>query len=171
MRIWQWLAGATLLGAGAVAVACSNSSGSSSGGTDGGEDVVSAGDTGSGSSSGGMEAAACMMGASVATFDGGAAWSALVTSCMALPKCATDCICNNAVLAGLECIAAEGGVGNLMIETACFTSALTPVASNMNAIGVIACLQAAAGGGDGGEGGAPAEGGGDTGAASDATGQ
>jgi hypothetical protein len=93
---------------GAVAVACSNSS-SSGGGEDGG------GDAANGTDGGSTDAPACtpvLDATTVTTIDGGALWACFNTAPACgteLMACAADCVCDNAMLLALNCVAEAGG--------------------------------------------------------------
>jgi hypothetical protein len=160
MRMWRLVLGVSVLGAGAVAVACSSSSSSGSpAGDDAGDGAVATDDGGGG------EAAACTPapGAmNVETLDAGTAWGCLQTACKtALTGCAADCDCNNAVNAALLCLADAGAMPSAAKQTACFTPPLTAIATNPNITPLVMCLQGTgattcgtASGGDGGDAGA-----------------
>ena len=134
MRASLYLVGfaaASLMGIGVVEVGCSSSSSSApTPTTDAATDDAAAGDDADDS------AVACTpLPINSATFDAGSPiWSCLQAACgPSLATCATDCVCNNAVLAALSC-QADGGT-----STTCFT----PVASTDTAGGaVITCLLA-----------------------------
>jgi hypothetical protein len=177
MRDWKWFAGAALLGAGAVAAACSSSSsGPSDGGTaEAGVDTGAAVDTGAipdtgAVTDGGGDVATATCEASTmnsATITSGPAWTCLEMVCKtSLTACAADCECNNAVLTALECVVMAGGSSATPAQTtACFTSNLGPLISSPDApiAGPVAsCLmtmsqgcamQGMEGGTDGGDGG------------------
>jgi hypothetical protein len=125
MRKWRFILGASVIGIGAVAVACSNSS---SGGGGGNEDGGDSGGTTSEGGGGGDAPACTPVDASVTTIDGGALWACFNTTaaCGAeLMACANDCICNSAMIAALLCVADAGGASapaNAM--TTCVTQQL-----------------------------------------------
>ena len=121
----------------------SNSSGGNTGSGGSGGTTGRGGTTGTGGSSGsggtgggagGADAGApcTAMDASVATIDSGTRWACLQGVCMApLEACAADCVCNNAVLAALQCSATGGS------QTTCFTPVFS-AGSTGNA--VVTCL-------------------------------
>jgi hypothetical protein len=170
MRMWRLVVGASFLGAGALALACSSSSSppAATGGTDsGGSD-----DGGGGGEEAAVEAAACTPSTmNVSTLDGGAVWACYQAGCnaMGLTACGADCVCNNAILAALACVQTMGESASM----SCFESALTPVISESAVSGVTTCLEDKGPGcglasGDAGEGGAK-EDGGDAGAPESST--
>jgi hypothetical protein len=118
MRIWRFFLGASLLGAGAMAVACSSSSSPppATGGNDSG---------GSETSTTPPEEAAApcvpITTASPATVDAGAQWGCYEKACSAaFTACAADCVCNNALLTALNNIATMGMT--MAVETAQLTT-------------------------------------------------
>jgi hypothetical protein len=117
MRVMRFLFGASLVGAGAVAIACSSSSGGPSGGSDAAADTStssgsssSSGGSSTSSSSGMAEAAPCMpIAANPGTLDGGALWACYQAACKSqLAACAADCLCNTAFDTALQAIAMMG---------------------------------------------------------------
>jgi hypothetical protein len=193
MRDWKRWASAALLGAGAVAAACSSSSsGPSDGGTaEAGVDTGAVSDGTGDVSDGGGDAAMTTCEASTAssaTIRSGPAWTCLEMVCKtSLTACAANCECNNAVLTALECVVANGGASATPAQTAaCFTSNIGPLISGPEG-SIVAplatCLmtmsqgcaaQGVEGGTDGGpsgEGGTDGSSGGDSATASDATGE
>lgn len=117
MRVMRFLFGASLVGAGAVAIACSSSSGGPSGGSEAGADTgsTSSGSSSSGgsstsSSSGMAEAAPCMpITANPGTLDGGALWACYQAACKSqLAACAGECVCNTAFDTALSAIQMMG---------------------------------------------------------------
>lgn len=141
MRSSTWLLGVSLImpfAAITLSGCGSSSNGSGTGGSGGkvgsGGSNGSGGSSGSGGGAGGADAgAACTpMTSSAATIDAGTLWGCLETACMTqLVACASDCVCNNAVLAALQCVA---GGGNQMT---CFT----PLASaGSGGLSVVTCL-------------------------------
>jgi hypothetical protein len=130
-------AAASLVTAGLFEAGCSSSSnnGSPSGtdaGDSGGED----------SSSDDSSAAACTPldagGVKADTIDAGAGWGCIQAACnaTAFTACGNDCMCNNAILESLVCIAADAGS-----PTACFTMYLGQVTSSA-VTPTISCLEA-----------------------------
>jgi hypothetical protein len=133
MRIWRFVMGAALLGGSAVAVACSSSSKSTS--TDSGPEEASTEDAP-------VEAAACTPvspAVDVATFDSGSSqWTCLQGKCAAeLTTCASDCLCNNAIVGALMCAQADAAA-----TMACFVNAIEsgPGMGDMNLGNVGTCL-------------------------------
>jgi hypothetical protein len=118
MRASLYLVGfaaASLLGAGIFEIGCSSSSSpAAAGGTDAATDATGddVGDDG-----GGPPCTAAPV--NVATFDAGSpVWACLQAACApSLGACGTDCVCNDAFLAALEC-QADGGS-----PTTCFGTA------------------------------------------------
>jgi hypothetical protein len=186
MRDWKWWAGAALLGAGAVAVACSSSSsnpsdgGTPEAGVDTGAESVDTGAPSDGGGDGDAAMATCEASTmNSATIMSGPAWTCLEMVCKtSLTACAADCECNNAVLTALECVVTAGGSGATPAQTAaCFTSNLGPLINGPQGsivMPVATCLmtmsqgcaeQGMEGGTDGGSDG------GDSATASDATGE
>jgi|SRR5581483_6825085 len=137
MKVWKLFAGASLLGAGALAIACSSSS--SSGGPPAGDD---AGDGSTATDDGGGDAACVKNAMSIATLDGGSMWGCVQTTCdsMGLSACAADCVCNNAIVASLACIQAKGATITGSQTMACFTTNLGGVATETAVAGFIPCL-------------------------------
>lgn len=124
------------------AVIASSGCGSTSSGTkdsgpgSGGGMIGSGGGTGSGGSGGGGGAdagtACTSMDASAATIDAGTLWGCFENACMTqLAACASECACNNAVLAALQCVATGGN------QMTCFTPVAT---TGTNGLPVATCL-------------------------------
>ncbi len=168
MRIWRFLLGVSLLGAGATAVACSSSSsGTPSGGTDAATDTstVTPGEDAS------AEAAGPCVALSVtpATVDGGSQWACFQTHCTAaFAACAADCVCNNSLVGALNNIATMGMT--MAVETAQLT--MVDMIDEAGA-GAISCVisnesNCPAGGGEGGKPEGGEAGTGDSATASDA---
>jgi hypothetical protein len=158
MRIMRFLFGASLVGAGAVAIACSSSSPAPSGGGEGGTEASTSSGSSSGgsstsSSSGMAEAAPCtLVAANPETIDGGALWACYQKTCAtSLTACAADCVCNNGFITALMNIA--------MMGQSTAMSQLTTAAGVDTAAGTVGtCLLMAltsgtCGGATGGEGG------------------
>ena len=96
--------------------------GGDGGGVDGGE--------------GGVADSGCPVGTSIATVDAGAQWGCLQSACMSeLAACASDCVCNSALLGALVCVA--GGQS----ATACFTNAIQQNLGDLYVVAVGSCLQ------------------------------
>ncbi len=139
MAMWRWVLGASVVGAAAVAVACSSSSGGPSGtpGDDGGSDGAS--DDG-----GGMTCTPVST-LNAATIDAGAGWGCLQTACSAsLTACGADCLCNNAIINGLLCVEDAGATSaadQAMALTKCLTGTIGPIyGTNMAAMNAGTCL-------------------------------
>jgi hypothetical protein len=138
--------GASLVGAGAVAVACSSSSPSpakTTGGSDAAEDTT----TTTTVEDSGTEAAACVPAkVDVATFDSGSSsWSCLQGMCSAsIVTCAADCSCNAAIYQALQCVVMAGAecAESSACTTNCFTTALTTIASDTAVGPLVTCLTA-----------------------------
>jgi hypothetical protein len=148
MRTSLYLVGfaaASIMGAGAVGFGCSSSSnGTTPPPADSGTPEASTDDSGGGGEGGGDDggAEAAMMACTpapvnIATFDAGSVWSCTQAACMSmgLAACGSDCTCNSAVFAALECVANDGGN-----STTCFTNALSPVISDMTVLNFATCL-------------------------------
>jgi hypothetical protein len=159
MRIWTLVLGASLLGAGAVAVACSSSSSSGpsneDAGADGGED------------SGGDGNMCITPDASVATVDSGnPVWACLQMKCATeMQACACDPVCNDAIGMALLQSANDAGAATGLLTMAVYGHTSDPPIVTLGT-----CLAGASpmcGGptiSDGGEGGTTAgEGGADGG--------
>jgi hypothetical protein len=116
MRMWRIFLGASLVGAGAVAAACSSSSPSPAKTTvsDAASDVVETTEDAA------SEAAPCVaVAASPATVDGGAVWGCFQAACKSqLTACAADCVCNNAYITALMGAAANMSMASTLIEMA-----------------------------------------------------
>jgi hypothetical protein len=77
-------------------------------------------------------------GAKADTIDGGAGWGCIQAACnaTAFTACGNDCMCNNAILESLVCIATDAGS-----PTGCFTMYLGQVTSSA-VTPTISCLEA-----------------------------
>jgi hypothetical protein len=158
-------AAVAIVGAGMTGVGCS----SSSSGTTPGDDA-SMGTDGSGSSSGagsssggedtgtGEAAGPCsaidsgpLVGSVATVQTGSAVWDCYQAMCTtSLTACAADCACNNGVIQALLCVAADAGTG-----TTCFGMVTgVQMMPNMDLTTCLvqnaACMNATAGGGEGG---------------------
>jgi hypothetical protein len=134
MRIWKFLLGVSLLGAGATAVACSSSSSPVSTTTDAATDTstVTPGEDAAAEAAG-----PCVtLSESPATVDGGSQWACFQKTCATVfAACAADCVCNNALVTALSNIATMG------MTTAVETAQLTPVDTIDEAgAGAISCV-------------------------------
>jgi hypothetical protein len=141
MKVWKLWAGASLLGVGALAIACSSSS--SGGGGGGGDDAGDAAATDDGGDGGGTPCTA--MTGNAATVDGGSGWGCLETNCNTeLTACAANCLCNNAILNGLGCVA-EAGLTDPLAQanklTSCLTATISPIISETPVTPLVTCLQ------------------------------
>jgi hypothetical protein len=167
MRVMRFLFGASLVGAGAIAIACSSSSGGPSGGSDAAAETgstsssSSSGGSSTSSSSGMAEAAPCTpVAANPETLDGGAVWACYQAACSKqLTACNADCVCNSAFINALQMIQAMGGsmaVAMSQLQTA--SAADTPAGTVGNCLLMTQLSGACGGTGDGGatEGGSDA---------------
>lgn len=113
---------------------------------------------------GGADVPCVPSGADVATIDAGALFRCYQTACATeLSGCAADCVCNAAVMSGLQCLLADAGTGQ-----SCFYPQILRNASNVPVRTAGTCMELvltdggcerSAGGqaeGSGGESGAPA---------------
>ncbi len=101
----------------------------------------SSGSGGGGSSSGGNPGVTADAGPAkcstpnVALYGSDPSWTCVQQACpSAVAGCAGDCTCNDAVSSALACDA-DGGT-----PTACFSSALTPVAADSTVTTLVSCL-------------------------------
>jgi len=142
MRMWRSLLGASLLGAGAVALSCSSGNLGNGGSADAaseGSAVLEAGapqqtitahEAGNTAEDGGAaEAAVCAPApVDVATYDAGSSiWACMQVMCQSsLAMCAVDCVCNAAIYASLQCVPMMGAecVDSSSCITGCFTATL-----------------------------------------------
>ncbi len=142
MHTWRLILGASILGAGAVAVACSSSSSPAAPGDDGGADGAS--DDGGGGDTGAAACTPAPGAMDIATFDAGASWGCLQAHCgPSFTACAASCACNNAVNAALLCLSDAGAMPSMSKQVACFTPPLTPIASEPTVAMFLQCLEGA----------------------------
>ena len=119
---------------GLLLAACSSSSGGLK--TDAGSDTMAVGTGGAGGGGGAGGAACTPMGSSVATVNVSPTWTCFEGACSTeLTACAADCVCNNAILTALSCVATTGD------QVGCFTTAAT--SGGTGAITVALCLRLA----------------------------
>jgi hypothetical protein len=116
---------------GLLVAACSSSSGGLK--TDSGSDTMAVGTGGAGGAGG---AACTPMGSSAATVNVSPTWTCFEGACSTeLTACAADCVCNNAILTALSCVATTGD------QRGCFTTAAT--SGGGGALTVALCLATA----------------------------
>jgi hypothetical protein len=149
--------------AGVATAGCSSKSGS---GSDARTDTINVGvgDTGGDRGSPDTGPPCTPVGVSAATLDAGATWGCFQQACSAaLTTCASECVCNNAVIGALACVR-DGGT-----QPNCFDPL---VGAGSNGLTVVTCLSSsgscgmrADAAGEAGDGGAVPEGGGERGGA------